>query len=255
MESNRAGTIIDGHDIVLTTWDEFRKSYPKFDPPRSCRDEQEEIEWWREQHREKRGQLRRIEFLRVVLDEAQAIKNHKSQTSIACRGLIARHKWAVSGTPILNGLFELYPYFKFISVPYTEDFEDFEENYCNLKEEVDRLLIRLGQFMLRRAHSDKMFGAQILKLPSAAQSTYRCELNPVERVIYDIVWDRFGKVAAEMMANMQPKKTTRKGSAHGKKEEAGEKERSYNCILVLFLRLRQLCSHILMLQFVMKDLC
>jgi SNF2 family DNA or RNA helicase len=256
VDSNRAGTIIDGHDIVLTTWDEVRKSYPKFKPPVSCETDGEKLEWWIEEHKENRGNLHRIEFLRIVLDEAQAIKNHKSQTSIACRGLIARHKWAMSGTPILNGLFELYPYFKFIGVPHTGDFEDFEENYCNIAAGpagVDRLHIRLSQFMLRRTHSDKMFGAPILKLPRADQSTYWCDFNPVERIVYDIVWKRFLERMAEMLANTGSKKE-KKGPTYGKDNES-EEERSYNCILVLFLRLRQLCSHILMLQFVMKDLC
>jgi len=49
-----------------------------------------------------------------VLDEAQAIKNHKSLTSLACRALSAKHNWAISGTPLLNGIEEFYSLFKFI---------------------------------------------------------------------------------------------------------------------------------------------
>jgi SNF2 family DNA or RNA helicase len=261
VDSNRAGNIIDGHDIVLTTWDEVRKSYPKYEPPQNCQDPVERFEWWKKRHDEGRGQLHRVEFLRIVLDEAQAIKNHRSQTSIACRGLIGRHKWALSGTPILNGVFELYPYFKFIGVPHTGVFEDFESNYCDVSVGVDRLLIRLSQFMLRRTHSDKMFGAPILKLPRADQSIYWCDFNPVERLVYDIVWKRFWQKAGMEFPALEFE-TGSQGPGRGKKNRklksnsSGKprKGRSYNCTFVLLLRLRQLCSHILMLQFVMRDL-
>jgi len=35
-----------------------------------------------------------------IVAEAQVIKNHTSQTSIACRALMAKHRWAISGTPV-----------------------------------------------------------------------------------------------------------------------------------------------------------
>lgn len=142
-----------------------------------------------------RGVLHRMRFLRVVLDEAQAIKNHMGRTSIACRALMATHKWALSGTPILNSLTELYPYFKFLGVPHTGSFKIFKHNYCDNKdpENTERLLVRLSQFMMRRTHADEMFGAPILKLPQADQHTYWCEFNPVERCIYEIVQRRFTK--------------------------------------------------------------
>lgn len=43
---------------------------------------------------------------------------------------MARHKWALSGTPVLNRLEELYPYFKFLGVPHTGSFKIFKNNYC-----------------------------------------------------------------------------------------------------------------------------
>jgi len=136
-----------------------------------------------------------MKFLRIVLDEAQAIKNHQSRTSIACRALMADHKWALSGTPILNSLTELYPYFKFLNVPQTGTFEIFKHNYCNTKNEknTERLLVRLSQFMIRRTHADEMFGAPILKLPQADQMTYWCKFNSIERTVYEIVRQRFVK--------------------------------------------------------------
>ncbi|CAN9196477.1 unnamed protein product [Alternaria sp. RS040] len=237
LDSTNANEILAGHDIILTTYTEIMKSYPKNEPPIQCQTAQQKIDWWEEVFRTQRGPLHRMMFLRVVLDEAQAIKNHMSRTSIACRALMAHHKWALSGTPILNSLVELYPYFKFLDVPHTGSFKIFKHNYCegNSVENTERLLVRLSQFMIRRTHADEMFGAPILKLPQADQTTYWCEFNSVERRIYDIVRTRFAKCI-----NMWARE--------------GTLDKSYSNAMVMLLRLRQLTAHILMLQFVVRDL-
>lgn len=66
--------------------------------------------WWNRHYHENKGALHTVEWTRVVLDEAQAIKSVDSQTSIACRSLSAEFRWAMSGTPVcsiahLNSLF------------------------------------------------------------------------------------------------------------------------------------------------------
>ncbi|KAF2682087.1 hypothetical protein K458DRAFT_370647 [Lentithecium fluviatile CBS 122367] len=237
IDSNCAEGILKSHDIILTTYTEIMKSYPRNEPPIDCQTAEQKIAWWKTTYDTERGALHRMMFYRVVLDEAQAIKNHTSRTSIACRALMAKHKWALSGTPILNSLTELYPYFKFLGVPHTGSFKIFKHNYCATgnAENQERLLVRLSQFMIRRTHGDILFGAPILKLPRADQMTYWCEFNPVERSIYDIVRQRFAK-----HINMWAKK--------------GELEKSYSNALVMLLRLRQLTAHVLMLQYVMQDL-
>ncbi len=52
--------------------------------------------------------LSKVEWSRVVLDEAQAIKNPASDTAQQLRGLKARSKVALTGTPIENGLGDLW---------------------------------------------------------------------------------------------------------------------------------------------------
>jgi SNF2 family DNA or RNA helicase len=237
LDSNRSYQILQQHDIVLTTYGEVMQSYPKNEPPIECQTAEEKIKWWHNVFETGRGVLHRMKFYRIVLDEAQAIKNHNSRTSIACRALMADHKWALTGTPVLNSLTELYPYFKFLNVPYTGSFKIFKHNYCDASnpQSAERLLARLETFMIRRTHSEVMFGAPILKLPRADQATYWCEFNPIERNIYDIVRQRFVK-RINFMA------------------KSGELERSYSNAMVMLLRLRQLTAHILMLQFVMRDL-
>lgn len=156
IKSNRSFQVLKQFDIVLTTYSEVMGSYPKNDPPLTCQTAEEKEAWWRKVYEVERGVLHRIQWHRIVLDEAQAIKNHLGRTSIACRALMADHRWALSGTPILNGLTELYPYFKFLNVPHTGSFKIFKQNYCDTKdsENTERLLVRLSQFMIRRTHAE-----------------------------------------------------------------------------------------------------
>lgn len=58
--------------------------------------------------------LGKVGWFRVVLDEAQSIKNHRTQVARACWGLRAKRRWCLSGTPIQNAIDDLYSYFKFL---------------------------------------------------------------------------------------------------------------------------------------------
>ncbi|KAF1948372.1 hypothetical protein CC80DRAFT_431711 [Byssothecium circinans] len=237
LDSTCSYEVLEMHDIILTTYTEVMNSYPRHDPPVSCQTAEQKIAWWEHTWATNRGALHRMKFHRCVLDEAQIIKNFSSRTSIACRALMANHRWALSGTPIMNSLTELYPYFNYIGVPYTGSYQIFKQNYCDTgsTESNERLLVRLSQFMLRRTHDERMFEAPILKLPRADQLTYTCDFNAVERNVYDIVEKRFIQTINAWQAN-------------------GEIDKSYSNILVMLLRLRQLSCHILMLQFCMRDL-
>lgn len=237
IDSTHANSVLGQHDLILTTYTEIMRSYPQNKPPIELQTAEEKDAWWKKTYQENRGVLHQIFFKRVVLDEAQAIKNYQGRISIACRALMASHKWALSGTPILNSLTELYPYFKFLNVPHTGSYKIFKENYCGNGQgpNAERLLVRLSQFMIRRTHADRMFNAPILKLPQATQITYWCEFNFVERSIYNIVHQRFAS-----NINMMSRSDTLSSS--------------YSSVLVMLLRLRQLTGHVLMLQFVMRDL-
>lgn len=58
--------------------------------------------------------LARVRWFRVILDEAQSIKNHRTQVARACWGLRAKRRWCLSGTPIQNAVDDLYSYFRFL---------------------------------------------------------------------------------------------------------------------------------------------
>lgn len=89
-------------DIVLTTYYEVRNSYPKADVPLELQTSEEKSAWWKKYFEENKGFLHSVQWRRVVLDEAQAIKNYRSATSLACRALKAKFRWALSGMSPLN---------------------------------------------------------------------------------------------------------------------------------------------------------
>jgi SNF2 family DNA or RNA helicase len=107
-------------DIVLTTYTQVQKSYPKAEIPAEYTTASQKNEWWKKYFETERGILHRIKWHRIVLDESQAIKNHKSLTARACIALSAKHHWAISGTPLQNGIEEFYSIFKFIRGKYSD---------------------------------------------------------------------------------------------------------------------------------------
>lgn len=83
--------VLNEADIVLTTYHELIRSYPKCEPPPEIETLEDKKQWWHHVWDKERGPLHRVFFHRIILDEAQAIKNHMSQTSIACRAVMARY--------------------------------------------------------------------------------------------------------------------------------------------------------------------
>jgi hypothetical protein len=59
------------------------------------------------------GPLYQVKWHRIVLDEAQSIKNSRTLAANAAWGLVAQHRWCLSGTPIQNSLDDLFSYFRY----------------------------------------------------------------------------------------------------------------------------------------------
>jgi len=57
-----------------------------------------------------------LNFFRIILDEAHTIKNRQSKTAKACYALGAKHRWVLTGTPIVNRLEDLFSLVRFLGV-------------------------------------------------------------------------------------------------------------------------------------------
>ncbi len=120
----------------------------------------------------------------VVLDEAQKIKNNETATAKACKRLVAKHKLALTCTPVENRLSELWS--SMIFVPsYLGGYPNFRDRYeIPIMKRADRkateeLKKRINPFKLRRLKS------QVAKeLPEKILMERYCELTPEQVQLY-----------------------------------------------------------------------
>ena len=143
-------------DLVLTTYGTMRRDAPR---------------------------LREVPFDYVILDEAQAIKNATTASAKAARLLRARHRLALSGTPIENHLGELWSLFEFLNpglLGSAKAFQRANTGRVRGDEDVEWLARALRPFILRRT-KDQVAP----ELPPRTEQTIHCELEPAQRRQYD----------------------------------------------------------------------
>ncbi|KAL8938358.1 MAG: hypothetical protein Q9216_003938 [Gyalolechia sp. 2 TL-2023] len=236
LEGEGYESVLEEADVVLTTYGQVMRSYPLDSPPDHLETAEEKREWAEKHWSDKRGLLHRSHFHRVVLDEAQAIKNHKAHTSLACQAIMARYRWAISGTPIMNRLEELYPYFKFLRVQYTGSFQDFRKNFCGIGNPyTDRLQACLQAFMLRRTHKDLIFGKPIIKLPECHPKTINLRPTKIEVAIYRAVEMRYIQAVNAAAKSIS-------------------EEHLKRLVMAMLTRLRQMTAHLFLVQHIMQDI-
>ncbi|KAI9877522.1 MAG: hypothetical protein M1830_003663 [Pleopsidium flavum] len=229
--------ILKDCDILITSYAEVMNSYPWPNQEELKSLSADNIAQWTNENWKRRGQLHHLDFYRVVLDEAHMIKNYRSRTSVACVTLDARLRWALTGTPILNRLEELYPYFRFLSVDYAEDFQTFKREFCNphSAECNRRVLSLLSYMMIRRTIQDRIFDRPIVELPKTHPDLKRVDFSKEERALYQILEERFRRDFNSYFA-------------------AGTAQKNYRNLMVKLLRLRQCTSHPFLLHQTIKDI-
>ena len=132
----------------------------------------------------------RMRFLRVVLDEAQYIKNPRAQVTRAAKCLDARTRIALTGTPVENRLAELWSIFDFLMPGYLGTREEFAKRYegpVEAGEHDGRRLLRcaIGPFVLRRLKSEVL-----ADLPEKTESVVYSQMSPRQRKLYLATQDR-----------------------------------------------------------------
>ena len=132
--------------------------------------------------------LAKVEWATLVLDEAQAIKNSRSKTSMAIATIPSKWTVALTGTPVENHLGELWSLFHVVSPGVLGGWDQFRNRFASpIEKENDddrrkALRTRLTPFILRRTKG------QVLKdLPARTEMNLVVELSPAERAIYEKV--------------------------------------------------------------------
>ncbi|KAF7095986.1 hypothetical protein CFC21_098015 [Triticum aestivum] len=180
------------------------------------------------------GPVARVRWFRVVLDEAQTIKNFRTQVAKGCCGLRAKRRWCLSGTPIQNSIDELYSYFRFLKYdPYST-----YSSFCTMiKHPIARNAVHgykklqtvLRIVLLRRTKETKINGEPIINLPPKTIKLQKVDFTKEERAFYLTLEERSRQQFKEYAA-------------------AGTVKQNYANILLLLLRLRQACDHPLLVK-------
>jgi superfamily II DNA or RNA helicase len=152
-------------------------------------------------------------FHTLILDEAQMFKNYATQTAQVVKEMKARHRFALTGTPVENTLEELWSIFDAV----------FPELFPGRKafNELPRDVVakRVRPFLLRRLKTD------VLKeLPEKIETMQATELLPDQKKLYAAYLAKLRKEALKHL-----------------NEDTFQKNRIK--ILAGLTRLRQLCCH------------
>ncbi|KAL3423956.1 SNF2 superfamily protein [Phlyctema vagabunda] len=223
-------------DIVLCSYAEVMNSFPYPDATALQRLGHGGLEKWLNEAHSMRGDLHKMRWYRIVLDEAHAIKNFKSRTALACQRLEGVYRWCLTGTPVLNRIEELYSYLRFLRIPYTNSYQEFVKWFCDpdARDCQSRIAAVLSFSMMRRNMNTKLLGHAIVSLPTPHPEIQYIDFSLEERIIYRITETRFRENINSYFAR-------------------GTDQRNYGMFMVQLLRLRQCTSHPFMLEQTIKE--
>ncbi|HWA85221.1 MAG TPA: DEAD/DEAH box helicase [Opitutus sp.] len=146
-----ASADFDAHDLVITSYGTLTRDQPLF----AAR-----------------------EFACVIADEAQHIKNRRTQNAAALRSLRARSRFVLTGTPVENSLDDLRSLFEFLLPGYVEkvppNSRADERTWFD-----DRLRAKTAPYILRRTKQ-----AVAPELPEKLEHILWCELTSAQAALY-----------------------------------------------------------------------
>ena len=167
----------------------------------------------------------KLKFNYCFLDEAQYIKNHKTQNAKAVRKINADYRLALTGTPLENSVSEIWSLFEFLMPGFLGTQHAFAEKFERpIMKEADSTALealrkKTACFVLRRTKE------KVLKeLPAKIQQVSHCQLGSEQNILYQEILKNVKNDLAEVVAE--------KGFA-----------KSQIHILAGLTKLRQVCNH------------
>lgn len=120
----------------------------------------------------------------VILDEAQYIKNHQTLAARAVKTLNARHRLALTGTPVENRLAELWSIFDFLMPGLLGGYERFRARYelpiaDGDEDAAEMLRAATAPFVLRRLKAEVLDD-----LPDKLEQVVTCRMGSTQRGLY-----------------------------------------------------------------------
>ncbi len=168
-------------------------------------------------------ELANTKWDRVVLDEAQVIKNHRSATAKELRKLDARIRLALTGTPIENGLGDLWAIMDFCNPGLVGGRTSFinQLNQMNETDEVAESALHAlnGVLVFRRTKAEPLIAAE---LPDRIDELAQCTMTPEQIGLYQAVLDKLVRDTAQSDQNTSQQK---------------------GLVLAAITALKQICNH------------
>ncbi len=137
--------------------------------------------------------LKSIKWDKIILDEAQAIKNPLSKQTKNIKALSASGKIALTGTPVENDLSNLWSLFDFLDkglLGSSAEFKKFTKTLSENPAGYAKLKKMISPFMLRRLKTDK---AIISDLPEKNEITDYISFSKKQSVLYKKYVDELEK--------------------------------------------------------------
>lgn len=172
--------------------------------------------------------ITKARWLRVVVDEAHIIKNATTATAKAAASLKAERRWALTGTPVQNGLADLHGILFYLKMEPLADKTLFRRTIdrpvtSGESDSVKRLQALVGSLALRRTKDTVRNGHRLVELPPRNVNIVPVVLSAAEQAKYKR-WEEAGRrvVAGHLAADTLMQ--------------------NYTAVLEIILRLRQICA-------------
>ncbi len=147
-----------------------------------------------------------IAFDSIALDEAQYIKNQSAAITKSVKTLNARHRYAMTGTPIENRLSELWSIFDFLMPGFLYGHQEFIDRFeapilkSDDKDATQRLKNMVSPFILKRKKED------VLKdLPEKLEEVRYAKFEEEQQKIYEAQEVKIKGLVEEMKEDGQDK--------------------------------------------------
>ncbi|MCJ7435317.1 MAG: DEAD/DEAH box helicase, partial [Anaerolineales bacterium] len=167
--------------------------------------------------------IQSINWLAVILDEAQNIKNPSAKQTQVIRKFKAEFRIALTGTPVENRLSELWSIMHFLNPGYLGGRKQFRENFSlpieryHDEDALKQLKQLTTPFILRRVKTDPRV---ITDLPEKVETKVYCNLTEEQATLYEAV-------VQDVMKRIE--------------EEDGIQRRGL--VLSMLMQLKQICNH------------
>jgi len=260
------------YDIVVTTYGTVQSEVKSVLGEAALKDSKKKMEDLRAAedigNKKTTSELLNVAWERIILDEAHQVRNPKALTSLAVCRLRSARRWCVTGTPIQNKELDLYSLLRFLRCYPFDEYQVWKRWIDNKSaQSQERMNTLVRTLMLRRTKETKsnVTGDKIVSLPEKFKLEHKITLSEEEKKVYDKVFSFSQTALQNYMAKAREKEEERLGASDGFAFNYQSSQAAFNKmsgsgglgegplaqqgdvkahhLLVLLLRLRQVCNH------------